>query len=144
RKRDYLAGRLGAALVASLMVYVVIALGIFVAQFMPWIDQARLGPVSLAPYLWTFAVFVIPNLLFTGALLALLAVVTRSILWVYIGVIGFFVLYFVSGVLLSDLDNIWIATLAEPLGIRALSRTIRYWSAEERNTGLPAIGGYIL
>ena len=144
RKRDYLAGRLGAALVASLMVYVVIALGIFVAQFMPWIDQARLGPVSLAPYLWTFAVFVIPNLLFTGALLALLAVVTRSILWVYIGVIGFFVLYFVSGVLLSDLDNIWIATLAEPLGIRALSRTIRYWSADERNTGLPAIGGYIL
>ncbi|HEY5613182.1 MAG TPA: hypothetical protein VIK70_06280 [Lysobacter sp.] len=23
---------------------------------------ARLGPVSLTPYLWTFAVFVIPNL----------------------------------------------------------------------------------
>ncbi len=144
RKRDYLAGRLGAALVASLVVYAVIAAGIFVAQFMPWIDQARLGPASLTPYLWTFAVFVIPNLLFTGALLALLAVVTRSILWVYIGVIGFFVLYFVSGVLLSDIDNIWIATLAEPLGIRALSRTIRYWSAEERNTGLPAITGYIL
>ena len=34
RKRDYLAGRLGAALLASFVVYVVIALGIFIAQFM--------------------------------------------------------------------------------------------------------------
>ena len=92
RKRDYLIGRLAAALAASFIVYVVIACGIFIAQFMPWIDAARLGPVSLQPYLWAFAVFVIPNLLFTGALLALLAAVTRSILWVYIGVIAFFVL----------------------------------------------------
>src|SRR5688572_23753860 len=105
RKRDYLMGRLGAALTASLVVYVVIALGIFIAQFMPWIDPERLGPVSVKPYLWSFAVIVIPNLLFTGALLALLAAVTRSILWVYIGVIGFFVLYFASGAMLRDLDK---------------------------------------
>lgn len=144
RKRDYVAGRLGAALTASLIVYLVIGVGIFVAQFMPWIDAKRLGPVSLTPYLWTFGVMVIPNLLFTGALLALLAVTTRSILWVYIGVLGFFVLYGVSAALLRDLDNVWLATLLEPLGIRALSRTTRYWSADERNTGLPALAGYIL
>ena len=144
RKRDYLIGRLGAALTASFIVYLVIAAGLFIAQFMPWIDSARLGPVSLKPYFWAFTVFVIPNLLFTGALLALLATVTRNILWVYIGVIGFLVLYGVSAALLRDIDNIWIGTLLEPLGIRAMSRTIRYWSAEERNTGLPAIGGYII
>jgi len=144
RKRDYLAGRLGAALLASLVVYLVIALGIFIGQFMPWIDPARLGPVSLKPYLWTFAVIVIPNLLFTGALLALFAVVTRSVLWVYIGILGFLVLYGVSAALLRNLDNVWIATLVEPLGLRAMSRTMRYWSAEERNTGLPALAGYVL
>ncbi|MDI1442621.1 M1 family aminopeptidase [Polyangium sp. 6x1] len=144
RKRDYLLGRLGAALAASLAVYGVIALGMFMAQFMPWIDPARLGPVSLKPYLWGFAVFVIPNLLFTGALLSLMAVVTRSILWVYIGVIAFFVLYGISSALLRDLDNVWAATLMDPLGTRALERTIRYWSAEERNTGLPAMKGYLL
>jgi ABC-type transport system involved in multi-copper enzyme maturation permease subunit len=144
KKRDYLLGRIGAALTASFVVYVVIAAGIFIAQFMPWIDPARLGPVSLKPYLWTFAVMVIPNLLFTGALLALLAVTTRGILWVYIGVLGFLVLYGVSAALLSDLDNVWLATLLEPLGTRAMSRTMRYWSADERNTGLPAVAGYIL
>ncbi len=144
RKRDYLLGRIGAALTASFVVYVVVAAGIFIAQFMPWIDPARLGPVSLRPYLWTFAVFVIPNLLFTGALLALLAVTTRGILWVYLGVLGFLVLYGVSAALLKDLDNVWLATLLEPLGTRAMSRTMRYWSADERNTGLPAVAGYIL
>lgn len=144
RRRDYLLGRIGAALLASLLMYAIIALGIFVAQFMPWIDPARLGPVSLQPYLWTFATMVLPNLLFTGALLSLLAVTTRSILWVYIGVIVFFVLYGVTRVLLVDVDNQRIAALLDPLGIRALAQTLRYWSAEERNTGLPAFAGYLV
>ncbi|MEA9706093.1 ABC transporter permease/M1 family aminopeptidase [Xanthomonas campestris] len=144
RRRDYLIGRLGAALIACMIMYVVIALGMFIAQFMPWIDQARLGPVAAFPYLWSLLVLVLPNLLFTTALLALLAVTTRNILWVYIGVIVFFVLYGVSRALLADLDNVWIATLADPLGIRALSQTLRYWSVEQRNQGLPPLSGYLL
>lgn len=144
KRRDYVAGRIAAAVIGCLLVYALIGFGIFIAQFMPWLDAARLGPVSLYPYAWTFAVIVLPNLLFTAALLSLLAIVTRSILWVYIGVLGFFILYGVSAVLMRDLDNVWVATLAEPLGIRAFGRTIRYWAAEQRNTGLPAISGYIL
>jgi ABC-2 type transport system permease protein len=143
-KRDFLLGRFSAAITASMVVYAVIAMFIFIAQFMPWIDPERLGAVSMYPYLWAFGVYVIPNVLFTGALLALLAVTTRSILWVYIGILGFMVLYFVSGTILSRLDNVWISTLLDPFGLRAFSRTVRYWSVDERNTGLPAIAGYIL
>lgn len=144
RKRDYLAGRIGAALVVSLLVYLLVAAGMFIAQFMPWVDPKQLGPVSLAPYAWAFVVFVIPNLLFSGALLSLLAVTTRSILWVYIGVIAFFVLYGVSAALMRDVDNLWLASLTEPLGMRAMARTVRYWSAEERNTRLPEIASHLL
>lgn len=144
RRRDYLLGRIGAALIAGMLMYVVIALGMFAAQFMPWIDQARLGPVAVLPYLWSLLVLVLPNLLFTTALLSVLAVTTRSILWVYIGVIVFFVLYGVSRALMADLDNVWIATLADPLGIRALSQTLRYWSVEQRNHQLPPLTGYLL
>ena len=144
KRRDYVAGRIAAAVVGCLLIYALIGFGIFIAQFMPWIDAERLGPVTLYPYVWAFAVVVLPNLLFTAALLSLLAIVTRSILWVYIGVLGFFILSGVSAVLLRDLDNVWIATLAEPLGMRAFGRTIRYWAAEQRNTQLPEITGYIL
>ncbi len=144
KRRDYVAGRILAAVSGCLIIYGLIVFGIFIAQFMPWIDAERLGPISLYPSVWTFAVVVIPNLLFTAALLSLLAIVTRSILWVYIGVLGFFILYGVSAVLMRDLDNVWIAVLAEPLGLRAFGRTIRYWAAEQRNTDLPAIAGYLL
>nr|CEH67920.1 exported hypothetical protein [Xanthomonas citri pv. citri] len=80
---------------------------------------------------------VLPNLLFTTALLSVLAVTTRSILWVYIGVIVFFVLYGVSRALLSDLDNVWVATLSDPLGIRALSQTLRYWWRNNATCSFP-------
>lgn len=144
KRRDYLAGRIGAALVSGLLVYVIIAAGMALGPFMPWVDPARMGPVSLYSYVWAFGVIVIPNLIFTTALLALLAATTRSILWVYIGVIAYFVLYGVSAALLRDIDNTWIAVLSEPLGLRALSRTIRYWSVAERNSGLPSVAGQLL
>ena len=139
KRRDYVAGRVAAAVLCCLLVFAVIALGLFIAQFMPWIEPERLGPVTPLPYLWALGVIVLPNLLFMAALLSLLAIVTRSVLWVYVGVLGFIVLYIMSGVLLRDLDNVWVAALSEPLGIRAFGRTIRYWAAEQRNTQVPDI-----
>ncbi|KGM51907.1 membrane protein [Lysobacter concretionis Ko07 = DSM 16239] len=144
RKRDFLIGRFAAALVACCVVYLMVALGLMLGPLMPWVDPERLGAFSLAPYVWGFGVLVLPNLLFTGALLALLAVTTRSLLAVYLGVIGFFVLYVMSGRLTADLDNVWLATLLDPFGITAFRRIVRYWSAAENNTQLPAVTGYLL
>lgn len=144
KRAAFVGGRIGAALLMCALLYAAILAGIFIAQFMPWIEAERLGPVRLAPYLWVYAVVALPNLLFSVGLLSLLAILSRSILWVYIGVLAFLVLYGVSAALLSDLDNVWIAVLSEPLGIRAFSRTIRYWAADQRNAQLPEIAGYLL
>jgi ABC-2 type transport system permease protein len=144
KQRDYVLGRILAALLCCLVLYAVIGFGAFIGPLMPWVDAARVGPVSLSPYLWVYAVIVVPNLLFTTALLSLLAIVSRSILWVYIGVLAFIILYVVGEVLLTDLDNVWLAVLSDPLGIRAFERTIRYWSVDQRNTGLPEFAGYLL
>ncbi|KGM57563.1 membrane protein [Lysobacter arseniciresistens ZS79] len=144
RKRDFLLGRFMAAVTACLVIYLVVALGLMTGPTMPWVDPERLGPFSLAPYAWGFAVLVVPNLIFSGALLALLAVTTRSVLVVYLGVIGFFILNSVAGVLTADLDNVWVATLIDPLGMTALERTTRYWSADQLNRDLPALTGYLL
>lgn len=143
KKRDYLIGRFGAGLAASLLVYLMFAGGLFLAAYMPWVDPARLGPISPLPYLWAFGIIVLPNLLLTGAFLALLAVTTRSLLVVYAGVMAFFVLWIMSQVLMRDLDNVWLGALMDPFGIRALSQVTRYWSAEQRNTELPAVANYL-
>jgi ABC-type transport system involved in multi-copper enzyme maturation permease subunit len=144
RKADYLFGRFAAGLATCLVIFIAVAIGMIAGQFMPWIDPQRLGTFSLDPFLWSFAVLVLPNLLFGGALLALLAAVTRSLLMVYVGVLAFFVLWIVAGNLTSDIDNAWIAALIDPFGLRAMGRAVRYWSVEEQNTRLPELTGYLI
>jgi len=144
KARDYLLGRFSAGTVACLLIFVCVWLGIMLGQFMPWIDPKRLGPFSLAPYAWSLAVIVLPNLLFAGSMLALLAALTRSLLMVYLGILAFFVLWIVAGSMTRDLDNIGIASLTDPYALRALAQTMRYWTAEELNTQIPAFDGYLL
>lgn len=144
RTRDYVAGRLAAGLAASLAVFVLTGAGIILGSFMPWIDPQRLGAFTLAPYLWSFAVVVIPNLIFMTALLSLLAVTTRSLLYVYLGVIGFFVLYAAASYLARDIQYDALVSVLDPFGSRALERTMRYWSSNESNTLLPALDRYLL
>lgn len=144
RKRDYLIGRLAAALAGCLVLYLLVAVGAMLGPLMPWVDPERVGAFSLRPYLWGFAVFVLPNLIVCGALLTLLALTTRKLLVVYLGAMGFFLLSSIAGVLMRDLQNEWLATLLDPFGTTAFDRSIRYWSADEYNRALPAIDGFLL
>ena len=144
KKRDYLIGRFAAGLVACLVIFAMIVAGMMLGPLMPWVDTQRVGPFPGAAYLWALGVIVVPNLFFVGALLMLLASTTRSIMLVYVGVLAFFILWIVAGSFTSDIDNEWIAVLADPFGIRALGRATRYFSTAEANAGLPDIGGYML
>ena len=144
RKRDYLAGRFGAGMVACLFIFGVIALGLMLGPLMPWVELERVGPFPSRAYAWGFCVLVIPNLLFIGTMLMLLAATTRSMMLVYVGVLAFFVLWIVAGRFTADLDNEWIAALIDPFGVRAMARATRYFSTTEANTTLPAVSGYLL
>ena len=144
RKLDYLFGRFAAGFVACLVIFAVIALGTMLGPIMPWIDPQRVGPFSLATYGWTFAVIVIPNLLFIGALLMLLAATTRSMMLVYVGVLGFFVLWAVAGAFTKDINNEWIAALIDPFGLRAMGRMTRYFTSAESNASLPPFESFLL
>ena len=143
-KRDYLLGRFLAGQVACLSIFVLVSVGIVLGSLMPWVDAARIGPFSITPYLWGFAVFVLPNLLLIGALLMLLAATTRSMLLVYVGVIAFFMLWTLAGVFARDISNEWVAVLMDPFGLRAFGRMTRYFSTAEANSGLPPFSGFIL
>jgi ABC-2 type transport system permease protein len=142
--KSYLLGRYTAGIIVSLTIYVAIALALILAILVPGIDPARLGPFSWSPYLYSLAVFVIPNLIFTSALILLFAATMRSMLGVYLAIMAFLVLFALAGSYTRDIDNLWIAALVDPFGLRALSLTARYWTTEERNTLLPPLAGYVL
>lgn len=144
RKLDYLGGRFAAGLAACAIIFGVIALGTMAGPLMPWVDARQLGAFPGFAYLWSLGVIVLPNLLFIGALLMLLAATTRSMMMVYVGVLGFFVLWITARTLTTDLDNVWIPVLIDPFGITALNRMTRYFTTSEANAALPELGGYLL
>jgi len=144
RKGDYLWGRAIGGALATLGIYVVVAAVMWIAAFMPWLDPQRVGPHTLVPYFWMFGVFIVPNLIFIGAVLCLLAVATRRLLLVFLGTMALLVLWQIAGTLLSDIRYDTIGSLLDPFGARAIDRVMRYWSASERNTRLPDISGLLL
>ncbi|HYH46844.1 MAG TPA: M1 family aminopeptidase, partial [Thermoanaerobaculia bacterium] len=63
-----------------------------------------------------------------------------SLLATYMGVVGLFVLWIVSRVLLGDVENLFAASLVDPFGLASLALDTRYWTVTEKNAALPALG----
>lgn len=144
KKAHYIWGRFSGVILASLAIFLFVGLGMMLGAKMPWVDAARMGPTQLWPHLWSFGVIVLPNLLFIAALLGLLAVTTRSMLYTYLGVVALLVLYTMAGTLMRDIQYERMASLLDPFGFKALERTFRYWSAVELNAKLPPMNGLLL
>ncbi len=143
RKLHYLLGRSLAGFMLCLLIFALIALAMMLGSATSSVDPERIGPFLLFPYLWAYGVFVVPNLLFIAALLILLAAATRSMIMVYVGVLGFVVLWGVAGVLLQgNADS--LAVLLDPFGVRALHQLTRYFSVAQANAELPALSGLFL
>jgi ABC-type transport system involved in multi-copper enzyme maturation permease subunit len=143
-RRAYLGGRFLAGYLACLAILLVCQFGLLLGSYMPWIDPARLGPTSWSGYAWAFGVMAAPDMLFMAGLLFLLATATRSLLATYLGVIVYFVLQLVAGLLTRDVNNHVLAALIDPFGSRTLAIVTRYWSASELNHQLPPLRGLLL
>ncbi|HEU5180936.1 MAG TPA: M1 family aminopeptidase [Candidatus Polarisedimenticolia bacterium] len=144
RKAEYLFGRLSGALFVSWLVYVAVLLGVFIGGLMPWLEPERIGPINLAPYLFSMLAFVLPNVIITGAIFFALATLSRSMLVTYAGVVVFFVGYAISGIFLGDLENRTLAALVDPYGFGAFELVTRYWTVIEKNTGAMPLRGILL
>jgi ABC-type transport system involved in multi-copper enzyme maturation permease subunit len=142
RKRDYLGGRFLAGVCACVVIFVLVTLAMAGGSLMPYVDPNRIAPFSAAPYLWSLAVLVLPNLLFVASLLMLLAATTRSLVMVYVGVLVFLTLWAAAGLLGGSSSP--LAVLFDPFGLRALAQATRYYTNAERNTRLPELGGMLL
>jgi ABC-2 type transport system permease protein len=145
KKWQYLLGRFTSAWAASSLVYVGVVLAIMVGSKMPWLDKEQLGPFMLKPYVFSYFVLIVPNLLLFAAIFFAVAALTRSLLATYVSVAAFYVLYVVSRVMIaSRLENEMVATLSDPFGITAFARTTRYWTVFDKNARLLPIEGFFL
>ncbi|RUO26477.1 hypothetical protein CWE09_07150 [Aliidiomarina minuta] len=140
----YLWGRMTGAYLITMLVFCAIPLGLLLGSLMPWVDAERFGPTVIAYYLWPLVVLVAPTLLFCAVLFYALAMASRSMMGMYLGVVAFFVLYLISGSLLSEPEHRTIAALVDPFASSAYTELTRYWTAIERNTQIVSFEGVLL
>ncbi len=144
RKLPYLLGRFLGSSAAALFPMLGISLGIFLASWMPWNEPERWGPNLLAPHVWGFLVFAIPNTLLAAAIIFSIAALTRSSTIAFISAIALLVGYGFAENLIGNLDNERLAMLLDPFGVRPFQRLTRYWTIAERNSLSQGLSGMLL
>jgi ABC-2 type transport system permease protein len=147
-KAAYFFGRFGGALVLSTIPLIGVFLGVYLgAIFAPifdWIPAERLGVTPWLAFLNNYLLFVIPNMFLSGALIYAMAQKWRSTIISFVGALMIIIGYIIAGNLLSDIDNVQIAGLSDPFGIRAYSVDSRYYTTIEKNTLAPSFSGVLL
>ena len=133
-KAGYLFGRFSGGAVIALFSLMGTYLAFLIGPFMPWIEPERIGPFMGTAYLYSFLLIVIPNTIFTGAIIFALSVFTRSSLYAFIGAILLLVAYGFAANFTADLDNETIGILTDPFGAVSLRIVTKYWTIADKNT----------
>src|SRR3954447_3862051 len=143
--RQIVIGRFLGGLIIAWLGYLAIPLGMAVGAAMPWVDPETVGPQKLVYYAWNFAVFAIPNILLTCAILFAVATVLRSMMAAYIAAVLLVMGYFVTiGVVGQKIEYREAFARWEPLGNGALREATRYWTQSEMNSRLVDLSGMLL
>ena len=141
-KNQMLLGRFGGGAAVAALGFVPVLVGAFLGSLMPWVDPETVGPQRFVYYAWPYLTLALPNVILASAFLFMLATLTRSMLWSYVGVVIFVVGYLVvSGLAGSNPDLREVFARFEPLGMGAFVETTRYWTASEQNTRLVQLDG---
>ncbi|HEY0025852.1 MAG TPA: M1 family aminopeptidase [Longimicrobium sp.] len=153
-KFRYLAARFAGALAATVTVFCFAIVGLLAAPMFAEIDPARLGPASPGAYAWALAVMALPNLLFAGAVIFSVAVLSRSVLASYVGGLFLYMVYMVVAMLIDSPlmqfaapqspETLARAALIDPFGISAFFQQAWYWTPAQRNTQVVELRGYFL
>lgn len=143
-KANYLLPKFIASLFANTIVFLAVPLGATLASFMPYLDAAYFGPFMLEAYTTPLLQIAFPNILFTGAIFFVLTALRKdtSINWIVI--IVFYVLYSISAILSSDIDNQFLSAMVDPFGREALSVANLGSSISDKNTEISSLEGVFL
>jgi ABC-type transport system involved in multi-copper enzyme maturation permease subunit len=153
-KFRYLAARFAGAMAAAVAAFSFALAGLSLSPLVASLDPAKLGAPHPLAYLWALLVMALPNLLFSGAVVFAVAVLSRSVLASYVASVFLYMLYLVVGMLIGSPlmagakpqppGAMARAALLDPFGISAFFEQTWYWTPLQRNTQLLALDGWFL
>jgi len=144
-KYDYLLGRFTGAFLAAAIAFLAVPFAIWLGSLMPWLDQETLGPNRLSYYAFAYFVVALPGIFLTSCIFFVVATMTRSMMYSYLGVVVFLVLYIILiATAASKPEFRELAGYLEPFGRGAIINDTRYWTATDSNTLLPPFSGMLI
>ncbi|WP_196892613.1 ABC transporter permease/M1 family aminopeptidase [Aureivirga marina] len=143
-KSEYLFGKFFSSVFVVSIIILAIMLGIITGFNLPGTNDKVLTSFQILPYLKTYFVFILPNILFIGAIVFGVVTFSRNIAAGFIAIILLmFVGDIVSAVFDQDKDILKLA-LFDPFGNEALNYYIKKWTVAERNVNPIPLDNIIL
>ena len=118
-------------------------LGLFIAQFSPWIDREILAPINPMYYIHPAVVLIAVNALFISAIFTLVATTTRQRALVYVSAVVLFIFYTIASSIPTDVAPKLLVSLLDPFGLSAMVLDTETWAAAEQNSKLLPLDGYL-
>ena len=132
-KANYLFAKFFSAITIVSLIVLTIGLGMMIGFRLPGTNSEIVGPFNFMTYLQTYLLFILPNILFFGAIIFGVVAFTRNIAAGFITVI---IMLFGQGLLeslLSEPENRTMAAVLDPFGGASIRYYTQYWTVSEQN-----------
>ena len=148
-KTGYLFGRFTGGFVVAMFCFTGAVFGrifgnIVFSNLSPTLDTGSVGHLMVSPFVFSWLIFIIPNILIAGAFFFAFSSLSRNILYAYVAVIIYYVVWNVADELLTELGTQQLAALLDPFGISAFIVSTQHWTAVEKSTMGFHLGGTLL
>lgn len=143
-KANFLFAKFFSGVLIVALIISMIGVGLFVGFRLPGTNQDLLGAFKWGSYLQTYLVFLLPNILFYGAIVFGVVAFTRNIAAGFIAVIILTILNGTMELFLTTPDHMYLGAMLDPFGGSSMNYIARYWTVLENNTRSIPIKGIII
>ncbi|MBU3010049.1 ABC transporter permease [Polaribacter vadi] len=132
-KANYLFAKFLSGIVVVSIILFAIALGMMIGFRFPGTNSDIVGDLNLTSYLNAYLVYILPNMLFFGAVVFAVVTFSRSVGAGFITVIILMFFQGAMGAIFSEPEQEELLALLDPFGFSALNKYTKYWTMSEQN-----------
>ena len=132
-KANYLFAKFFSGIVVVSVILFAIALGMIIGFRFPGTNSDIVGSLNILSYLNAYLVYILPNMLFFGAVVFAVVTFSRNVGAGFITVIILMFFQGAIGSIFSDPEQETILALLDPFGFSALNKYTKYWTVSEQN-----------
>lgn len=131
KKWQYLGARFLSAFTASLCVFLIIPVAIFLGNLK--LSPSLQGPLYLQTFLYPLILMVLPNVLLISSFIFAISTLSRQTIYAYMSSIVLIIMYIILIMGTASMKNLSLRILIDPFGMNALSIASQYWSTTDMN-----------